>query len=192
MHIDGATNYLRELGMLEIVAGRERLKFDPATEIWSVFDRDWTPDDGKDTAFNDAISTAEDRGIRVAWNNDDFELWILLHFEDVDPKDKAFQHRTAYYDRLTEIVKARPVSDPEWAKKFAHPRFSYYDSLKTKKGFLRVTFPLLSGLTDSAMERAKQLAAHHAKSVKTAHQQAPCTMVYALVEQIVAAGGKKP
>lgn len=34
----------------------------------------------KDTSFNDSITTAEQKGMRTAWSNEDFELWILLHF----------------------------------------------------------------------------------------------------------------
>lgn len=34
------------------------------------------------TEFDEAIRTAERKGIKIAWSNDAFELWILLHFEN--------------------------------------------------------------------------------------------------------------
>jgi hypothetical protein len=46
-------------------------------QIWCVFDRDsWTPED-----FNDAIKNAENQGFKVAYSNEAFELWYVLHFE---------------------------------------------------------------------------------------------------------------
>src|SRR5713101_7428465 len=48
----------------------------PLNEIWCVFDRNSFP-----TAnFNRAFELAKKHGIRVAWANEAFELWYLLHF----------------------------------------------------------------------------------------------------------------
>ncbi|MDZ7878813.1 MAG: RloB family protein [Saprospiraceae bacterium] len=69
------------------------MKFDDGAQVWCVFDRDREPNDGKDTAFNDSIRTANAKGIKTAWSNDDFELWILLHFEDVDPNNPDYLSR---------------------------------------------------------------------------------------------------
>lgn len=50
---------------------------DDYDEIWCVFDRDsWTIED-----FNSAISSAKAQGFKVAYSNEAFELWYLLHFE---------------------------------------------------------------------------------------------------------------
>src|SRR5688572_21763786 len=83
--VDYATEYFRKNDLLEFVEEREKLKLNEGAQVWCVFDRDKEEGDGKDTAFNDSIVAAESKGIRTAWSNDDFELWILLHFEDVDP-----------------------------------------------------------------------------------------------------------
>lgn len=49
-------------------------KFD---EIWVVFDKDaFTAEN-----FNDAIFSAQQKGFKVAYSNEAFELWYLLHFE---------------------------------------------------------------------------------------------------------------
>ena len=46
-------------------------------QVWCVFDRDsWTPED-----FNNAIQRAENQGFSVAYSNEAFELWYVLHFE---------------------------------------------------------------------------------------------------------------
>ncbi len=46
-------------------------------QVWCVFDRDaWTPED-----FNNAIKNAENQGFKVAYSNEAFELWYVLHFE---------------------------------------------------------------------------------------------------------------
>lgn len=46
-------------------------------QVWCVFDRDsWPSED-----FNNAISNAENQGFSVAYSNEAFELWYVLHFE---------------------------------------------------------------------------------------------------------------
>lgn len=49
-------------------------------QTWCVFDRDaW-----KKEQFNQAIAAAERSEIRVAYSNEAFELWYLLHFHYCD------------------------------------------------------------------------------------------------------------
>ncbi|WP_049761854.1 RloB family protein [Candidatus Korobacter versatilis] len=50
------------------------LKFD---EVWCVFDVDEHPH------LPEALQQAKDNKIRVALSNPNFELWILLHFQDL-------------------------------------------------------------------------------------------------------------
>jgi RloB-like protein len=46
-------------------------------QVWCVFDRDsWTPED-----FKNAIQNAKAKGFGVAYSNEAFELWYILHFE---------------------------------------------------------------------------------------------------------------
>lgn len=44
---------------------------------WLVFDKD----DLSSNDFHRLIEMAESRGFRVAWSNECFELWLVLHFE---------------------------------------------------------------------------------------------------------------
>ncbi|MGL5085925.1 MAG: RloB family protein [Clostridium sp.] len=45
--------------------------------VWVVFDKDDNSD------FDVAIKLAKDNNIEVAWSNESFELWLLLHFQDL-------------------------------------------------------------------------------------------------------------
>jgi hypothetical protein len=66
----------------------------PYDQVWCVFDRDsFDADD-----FNNAIHKAEAAGFQVAYTNEAFELWYLLHFDD----HRAALHRSQYYEILTD------------------------------------------------------------------------------------------
>lgn len=47
-------------------------------EVWIVMDRD------DHLNFDNAIVSAEAKGFHVAWSNECFELWALLHFREVN------------------------------------------------------------------------------------------------------------
>lgn len=64
------------------------------TDVWVVFDHDSFP--AKD--FNEAITLAGRRGIQVAYSNEAFELWYLLHFHYHD----SATSRDLYKQMLTE------------------------------------------------------------------------------------------
>ena len=54
---------------------------DETDRFWCVFDRgrnDQNPHDAQN--FNAAITLAQTNGLKVAYSNDAFELWYLLHF----------------------------------------------------------------------------------------------------------------
>jgi hypothetical protein len=53
-------------------------------EAWVVMDRDANPGNKLDKAhFNQALNHAEKNGVHVAYSNDAFELWFILHFQDL-------------------------------------------------------------------------------------------------------------
>ena len=59
--------------------------------VWCVFDADPKPDNPKQLAnFNEAILLAKKYGFNVAYSNQAFEYWLILHFED---------HQGGYMDR---------------------------------------------------------------------------------------------
>ena len=72
---------------------RDQDEFD---QVWCVFDKDdW---DGGE--FNNSIKRAEGHGLKVAYSNQAFELWYLLHFYYYDTR----MHRRRYVDRLSELL----------------------------------------------------------------------------------------
>jgi hypothetical protein len=65
-------------------------------QVWLVFDRDsWTPQD-----FNSAISSARSAGFEVAYSNEAFELWYILHFEYLNTPTS----RQDYGAKLTKLL----------------------------------------------------------------------------------------
>lgn len=58
-------------------SAKEYAESEDYDQVWCVFDRDdWPKQD-----FNNAIRNAEDQGFKVAYSNEAFELWYVLHFE---------------------------------------------------------------------------------------------------------------
>jgi hypothetical protein len=189
--VDYATDYLRENDLIEFKDGREQLKLDEGAQVWCVFDRDKADEDGKNTSFNDSIATAELKGIKVAWSNDDFELWVLLHFEDIDVNNPDYKYRWKYYERLTFILSQITPLNAEEEKVTRHPRFSYSEGMKRRNRFIQITFQHMKGKTDIAIERSKRLEAFHNQVPKPLHEKAPCTMVHYLVLEIIRFGGRQ-
>ena len=78
----------------EAVRSRE-----PFYRIWCVFDRDSFPPQH----FNRAFQLAKDNRISVAWANEAFELWYLLHFNYHD----TGMCRSAYGGLLSKYLKCK-------------------------------------------------------------------------------------
>jgi len=166
------------------------------TFVWCVFDRDKEENPTNlrqgNTSFNESIITARSKGIKVAWSNDAFELWILLHFEEVDPMDDANKNRKAYYDRLTEILKTMPDPHEDLVKALVHNTFSYKKDLKKERNFRNIIRNKIVASTGIAIERAEALEAHFNKTVGlVASEKAPCTLVHHLVKELLKYGGKE-
>ncbi|PZV26578.1 MAG: abortive phage infection protein [Snowella sp.] len=76
-------------------------------QIWCVFDRDdWPPQD-----FNNAIYKAESHNLKVAYSNEAFELWYVLHFEFLNtgiPRDDYCKKMTRLlgkkYQKNSDII----------------------------------------------------------------------------------------
>lgn len=67
-------------------------------QVWCVFDRDKNGRNSK--SFTDALQLAEENGISVAYTNDAFELWYLLHFNYHD----TAMPRTEYVTKLNRLI----------------------------------------------------------------------------------------
>ena len=96
-------------------------------ETWVVFDKDdldQTP--GNRHNFESALTLSKERDIQVAYSNECFELWLLLHFNDVNGRKlrysggasrKAFEkylknvYQVASTFSLSREMKKRPLHD---------------------------------------------------------------------------------
>jgi len=50
-------------------------------QVWCVFDRDFKNENFNAQNFNSAIALAKQKKFQIAYSNDAFELWYILHFE---------------------------------------------------------------------------------------------------------------
>lgn len=66
-------------------------------QIWCVFDRDSFPAEH----FNNAINKALSLGFEVAYSNQAFEYWLILHFDDHQGGGMA---RTDYHDKINGLL----------------------------------------------------------------------------------------
>ena len=82
-------------------------------EAWVVLDRDEEPTNKFDKAhFNEALALAKKNKIFIAYSNDAFELWSVLHFQDLWAKTHRYQlskllekHRGKKYQKGEDIYK---------------------------------------------------------------------------------------
>lgn len=160
-------NYFEEMGIhlrintkVEIVGtGRNTLDLVTHTaerksdsdfdEIWCVFDKD----DFSDNDFNNAIHKANQEGIEVAYSNESFELWYVLHFDYHTTAHK----RDHYCKRVSELIKEPYI--------------------KGKPGM----FYKCVDRTARAIKNAEKLLKEHQAKKRTPAQSNPCTTVHHLV-----------
>lgn len=158
------------------------------TQVWCVFDRDKEETQEKiekgNIEFNLSIQNAASKGIKVAWSNDAFELWILLHFEEVNQSERKY-----VYDRLTEVFKALPKPNEDLVKALNYHNFNYKESLKSETNFRKIVRSEIVEKIKLAINRAKILDESYPINTKPS-EKAPCTKVYLLVEELIQHGQK--
>ena len=133
-------------------------------EIWCVFDKD----DFLAQDFNNTIKRAEEKNkddngqvkYYIAWSNECFELWFLLHFCYY----AADNGRADYIDKLNEHL-----------SKNGKGRYS-----KTSEDMFNLLLEI--GDPRSAIVYSKKLMSIHAG--KTPADSVPCTNVHSLVESL--------
>jgi RloB-like protein len=86
-------------------------------QVWCVFDRDaWTEED-----FNNAIHSARSYNFKVAYSNEAFELWYVLHFEFLNTGIP----RSDYLAKLTSLL----------GQKYQKNSLTIYDDLSERQLF---------------------------------------------------------
>ncbi len=133
-------------------------------EVWAVFDKD----DFKNDSFDNAIHSRSGKQYEVAWSNECFELWYLLHFKD----QTTHINRKAVFKALEREL---GVHNYEGLKGDAGRGFHEKMAIHSNQA--------------TAIERAKKLFENwsdpQAKRTPPS-QQNPCTTVFLLVEKLLA------
>ena len=97
----------------------ERRKGNTFDQYWVVFDKDDFPNND----FNNAISLAQQNGFMVAYSNQAFELWFLLHFNLI----QGPLHRNQYLPKLNNNLTFQYSKDRGIGSKM-------YNELQSKQG----------------------------------------------------------
>lgn len=144
-------------------------------EVWAVFDKDDLDKQPKTREnFRKAFEEASANGIKVAYSNECFELWLLLHLTDVDSNNAIPRHSdtengiTGLYERLETIINKGRTEDT---------KFHYEHGCKDI-----VDLILSSGNERLAIQRAKVL--DEKQKDKDPIEANPNTKVYLLVSHL--------
>lgn len=133
-----------------VESAREYNSREDYDQVWCVFDRDaWLPQD-----FNNAIQNAENQKFKVAYSNEAFELWYLLHFEFLNTGIP----RTDYCQKLTNLM----------GRKYKKNSEQIYEELIEKQGI--------------AIKNSKKLLKQYDRQSPV--QDNPSTTVHLLVEEL--------
>lgn len=134
----------------------KRKKLKKFDEIWVVFDKD----DNKD--FEDAIRLALSLKYKVAYTNQAFEYWFVLHF--VDHQGSAMP-RTDYADVINKHLKSRGA---EYDPKSKHVSDDMFD--------------ILLAFLQNAYDRATRILAY--KKKERQEYEESVTTVHTLIHSI--------
>lgn len=191
-NVNKAIAYCCDKGILSYDGVKYEFEHD-GIEIWCVFDRDIEKDpveiQQKHNEFNLSITLAATTGLNVAWSNDAFELWILLHLMDVDHTVKDAEKRSYYYDKLTEYFRNKETPNVDLSKALVHASFGYKKDLKSKDNFISIVRSEILPFTHLAIERSRKLVDRFKNEVNH-YNKKPCTHVHNLVMSLLEKGGK--
>jgi hypothetical protein len=154
----------------QAIKERQKLSLEAKRDVdvvWAVFDKDDADENAtKIKRFEGAFETAKDNDIEIAYSNEAFELWLLLHFTDVD-KAVALP-RTEIYDLLQENIRANE----------AYSTFVYEHG---NAGILPIIYEI--GNQAAAITRAEALlkSQHRRKPIEAN----PSTRVHLLVKELL-------
>jgi|TARA_R100000501_G_C2623772_1_gene116942 hypothetical protein len=136
-------------------------------QVWCVFDKDDFPN----TDFNNAIQIAKAQNFGVAYSNQAFEYWILLHFDD---HQGGGMHRNQYDEKINNHLKNFGLSyDGQNSKVITEEIFDLLESIDEKFEKDRKTL---------AIERAKRIY-NRLNKISPAKEESSTT-VFKLVEEL--------
>lgn len=88
----------------------KRKNRDNFSKVWVVFDKDDNSD------FDSAIKLAKENNIEVAWSNESFELWLLLHFQSLSVPIP----RNLYIKKLNTYFKNKNINNGVYNKNISN------------------------------------------------------------------------
>ena len=133
---------------------------DKYDQIWCVFDKDDFPDND----FNSAINIAQTKNFRIAYSNQSFEYWFILHFDD---HQGGGMHRDDYNEKINKLLKPFAVT---------------YEGKGNKK-ITEDFFELLNERVELAIKRAKRN--YNRSDHSNPAQEESSTTVFKLVEELL-------
>lgn len=137
-------------------------------QVWCVFDKD----DFNDTDFNSAVQIALSNDFGVAYSNQSFEYWLILHFND---HQGGGMHRDIYNDKINEHLKPFKVTyDGNGTKLIEEDFFELLDGIDNKTNRKR---------TDLAIDRAERNY-NHFDHINPAIEESSTT-VFRLVRELL-------
>jgi hypothetical protein len=155
-------------GCQELVSKAIQLaKEEDYDQVWCVFDKD----EIGDQAFNAAIQMAKQCGFQVAYSNQAFEYWIILHFED---HQGGSMNRSDYHGKINSYL---------------HPLGARYDG--NQKLVTEEIFALLMGQDPNLKESRTEMAIKRARKIyeqwdhASPAKEESSTTVFLLVEEIL-------
>ena len=146
-------NTIRLVHEAFIIREEERRKGHLFDQYWVVFDKDDFPSQD----FNEAIRLAKANDFRVAYSNQAFEYWFLLHFNIY----RGYIHRNDYAQMLSQLMKTK------YCKK---------DNFTTK------IYGMLLPYQQEAIARAKKIYVDFGNTSPS--QAVSSTTVFKLVEEL--------
>ncbi len=142
-------------------------------QVWCVFDADPKPDNPNQAKnFNEAVRLAEKNKFGVAYSNQAFEYWLILHFDD---HQGGNMERTDYNSRINALLKPWGIIYNGEGCKVISEDF----------------FEILDGLDEKTNKERKQLAIERSKrnyekfDHKNLAKEESTTTVFRLVEELI-------
>ncbi|EDN69839.1 abortive phage resistance protein [Beggiatoa sp. PS] len=175
------TLYIRTVGtgrdpkgvIEQAIEKREEFKLEYRKEIdfvWAVFDKDDADEnEAKIKRFNEAFQIAKRENIEIAYSNEAFELWLLLHITKVE-KTNPLSRQEIYIKLQNQIRKSG-----ERYKDYV------YDHKKPKENRI-VEIIHEIGHEEQAIQKASQLFNYHKN--KKPIEANPSTKVHILVKEL--------
>lgn len=140
----------------------EQNRFVEGDMVWVVLDRDIDPTNPKDKhIFNEAVNLAKRENVKLAYSNDSFELWYLLHFQEVSTS----LHRRTIDQKLSN-----------------HLGRTYKSRHKSKVEDL---FDITQNTLSDATNRAKRLHTAALSIDSLAENINPSTTIHVLIELLM-------